>query len=96
VATPITEDEFRLIKSQVKEAGPDFDAYALGYKAGRGIAKISIIAACKDFEEYKRISKAEHPPVKHSLRDEIDELKGRVDRLEDAVGYHQQTLFPLR
>jgi hypothetical protein len=91
VVKRITEDEFRNIKRQIEEAGPDFDAYSVGYKAGRGPAKISIIAACKTFEEYKRISKAEHPPVKNSLADRVTELERRVDALEST----QTTLFPV-
>lgn len=32
------------------------------------------IKGCKNYEEYREIVKAEHPPVKYSLRDEVMEL----------------------
>lgn len=88
---PISEDEFWLIKKRMEE-NPDANAWAIGYASGRGIAKISIIAACKDFDEYERIKKAEHPPVKHSLRDEIEDIKRRLDTLEGSQqdGYKVQ------
>jgi hypothetical protein len=91
VATPITEAEFRAIQSQLTVNDP----VTVMILSGRCLAVVRKIAASKDFDEYKRIVRAEHPPVKHSLRDEIDDLKLRVDRLEDIVENHQTTLFPL-
>lgn len=81
--SPITEDEFRLIKSKIQERAlfPSRDPRRITEVTGRSMAKIAIIAACKDFEQYQRISKAEHPPVKNSLGDRVAELERRVDVL---------------
>lgn len=89
-SSPITEDEFRLIKKKIEESGPDFDAWAIGYSVGRGNAKISIIASCKTYEDYKRISKAEHPPVKNSLADRVSELERWRRKEVDPYLEHEQ------
>jgi hypothetical protein len=103
---PITEDEFRLIKSRLeeksKEGGKQSEraAWAIGHMVGRSAAKVSIIQACEDFEMYKAISKAEHPPVKNSLADRVTELERvqgktleRVDALEERNGLTQTSLL---
>lgn len=82
---PIMEDEFRYIKKVLAERAefPDKDPRRVTEVVGRGIAKISIVGACRDYAQYKRISKAEHPPTKYSMRDEIEELKRRLNVLEE-------------
>lgn len=78
MATPVTEDEFRTIQSQLTVNDP----VTVMILSGRCLAVVRKIAASKDFDEYKRIVRAEHPPVKNSLRDEIDDLRMRVEILE--------------
>lgn len=95
MSKPITEDEFRFIKSKLEEGKlhnkeGEEAARAIGYMVGRSFAKVSIIASCKNYEEYKQISRAEHPPVKNSLRDEIEEIKRRVDSLEQWAEAEQR------
>jgi hypothetical protein len=96
VATPVTEDEFRAIQSQLTVNDP----VTVMIMSGRCLAVVQKIAASKDFDEYKRIVRAEHPPVKNSLADRVTELErvqgqilGRVDALEERNGLTQTSLL---
>lgn len=93
MSSPIKEDEFRLIKSKLEERAmfPDKDTRRITEVTGRSMAKISIIAACKDFVEYQRISKAEHPPVKNSLGDRVAELeRWRKEEVDPYLSHLQR------
>ncbi len=84
MSTPITEDEFRLIKSKLLMA----DALSVSYIVGRHLAIVTKVGACKTFADYERIKKAEHPPVKNSLADRVADLERRVHALEAiAAGF---------
>lgn len=43
------------------------------------------IRGCKNFDEYKEIVKAEHPPVQFSLRDEVLDLHQILFNNDDYV-----------
>jgi hypothetical protein len=96
VATSITEDEFRTIQSQLTVNDP----VTVMIMSGRCLAVVQKIGASKDFDEYKRIVRAEHPPVKNSLADRVTELErnqenilNRVVALEDRNGLTQTSLL---
>jgi hypothetical protein len=90
VSKPITEEEFRLIKSKLDElryerlTQAERKARVVGFMVGRSEAKVSIIESCETFDDYKRISKAEHPPVRNSLAARVKELERRMDAHDEA------------
>lgn len=76
----ITEQEFGLIKKKLRWAAP----FAVAPRVGRHIAIVTKIDSCKSYEQYKKIVRAEHPPIKNSLADRVSDLERRVASLEEA------------
>lgn len=73
----VTEEEFTLIKSQLKSR---FSHHHLQYMHNRSRAVIAKIAAAKTYTEYKEIVQTEHIPSKHPRN-----LSQRIEALERAM-----------
>ena len=89
---PITKEEFRLIKSKLKDVwGLQRNVAVVAKEVGRSKAKVSIIASCKTFEEYETIKWAEHPPVKNSLANRVEELeRWRKEEVDPYLSHEQR------
>lgn len=78
MATPITEQEFRDIKSALRHD----HVVEVARRFNRHLAIVTKISTCPNYERYRAIVKAEHPPVRNSLGDRVSDLEERVTRLE--------------
>lgn len=81
----VTEDEFRLIKSKLRYSNP----VRVATQVGRHLAIVVKVDSSKNYQQYRAIVKAEHPPVKNSIANRVSELEQnqqqltmRVDALE--------------
>jgi phosphoenolpyruvate carboxylase len=88
MASPINEREFRDIKSVLRHDHP----VEVARRFGRHLAIVEKINSCLNFDRYRAIVKAEHPPIKRSLTDRVEILEhshqllaGRVDVLEERL-----------
>jgi len=79
----VIDSEFRLIKSKLRWHNP----YHVAGEVGRSVAIVLKVKACRDFDEYEKLVRAEHPPVKNSLADRVSDLEVRVDFLERSKTY---------
>lgn len=88
----VTEDEFRLIKSKLRHQQP----HIVAHQVDRHLAIVVKIQSSRNYDEYKAIVAAEHPPIKNSLADRVTELEHRVDALEqDRQRDRSQLAFDL-
>lgn len=77
----ITEQEFSDIKSALRHD----HIVEVARRFNRHIAIVTKISTCTDYEKYRAISKAEHPPVRNSLGDRVTDLEERMDRVESVL-----------
>lgn len=67
----VTQDEFNLIKTKLRFQKPQ----QVAREVQRHIAIVLKAQASKSYQQYREISKAEHPPIKNSLADRVGELE---------------------
>lgn len=78
---PITEQEFSDIKSALRHD----HVMEVSRRFNRHLAIVTKIGTCPNFERYKAISKAEHPPVRNSLGDRVSDVEDRLTKVENIV-----------
>jgi len=81
MASPITEQEFSDIKSALRHE----PVTEVARRFGRHLATVTKISTCPNYERYRAIVKAEHPPVRNSLGDRVSDLEERMTRVENVL-----------
>lgn len=81
MSRPVTQEEFTLMKRQLRWMKPE----RVAIKVQRHIAIVLKAQASKDYEHYKRIVRAEHPPIKNSLADRVSQLEEDIEKLRKEV-----------
>lgn len=76
----ITEDEYRTIKSKLRWYRP----HTVARHLRRHIATVLKVQASRDYDHYKKLVAAEHPPVKNSIANRVELLETRVTKLEEG------------
>jgi hypothetical protein len=73
----VTRELFRQIKQELVHSEP----LTVAIKNKMSVKTILQVKGSADYSDYEAMKRAQHPPVKHSMRDQLNEINTKVDKV---------------